>query len=469
MTGFTHGHALVIGVGADLPTTIDDAEGLAQILRDPERCAYPADQVQVLTGPQATRAQVLAALDKLSHATDAQSTVIVYFSGHGYHVSANAGVGYYLMPFGYDKDLLAQTAISGSEFTSRLRAIPAQKLLLLLDCCHAGGVGEISGGTLTKAPLPPEAQQMLAEGRGRVVIASSRENERSYAGHPYSAFTLALIEVLCGTGVAKQDGYTRVADLALHTRQMVPGRTQDKQHPILHFEQADNFALAYYAGGASQPKALPFTNPPQIEPEPGVMDRERLQQQQRVSGAGAVGVMGNLRNSPIIAGSGNTNTSTGDISGVSGQVAVGSQIAQASGGSSAHVESSHSVFDQRGQRVKGNQYNAARDMTVGREGRATPPPRLSDTRLAQVIQRTIEQHGVDDLLFALGSHTSSAPDAATLGTDPATQARNLVTAVRSQHQRSALLEALLDLDEQTLGTPEEQAAWRAWAREMDGK
>jgi hypothetical protein len=81
-----------------------------------------------------------------------------------------------------------------------------------------------------------------------------------------------------------------VADLALHTRQMVPGRTHDKQHPVLHFEQADNFVLAYYAGGAAQPKALPFTVEPRIEPEPGTLDSLRLQQ--NISGAGAVGIGG---------------------------------------------------------------------------------------------------------------------------------------------------------------------------------
>jgi uncharacterized protein YggL (DUF469 family) len=49
----------------------------------------------------------------------------------------------------------------------------------------------------------------------------------------------------------------------------VPGRTKDRQHPILHFEHADNFVLAYYASGDTQPKGLPFAGEPEIEPEPG--------------------------------------------------------------------------------------------------------------------------------------------------------------------------------------------------------
>ncbi len=299
---FTSGHALLIGVGGtDLPDTVTDAQGLAGILKDPERCAYPPAQVHLLTGAQAGRAAVLTALEALVQATDAQSTVLVYFSGHGYRVSGSSEATYYLLPHGYDTANLDQTAISGDEFTTRLRALPAQKLLLLLDCCHAGGIGaaKAPGLTLTKAPLPPEALTLLHEGRGRVLVASSQEEELSFAGKPYSAFTSALIEALCGVGVAKKDGYVRVADLALHTREVVPERTQKLQHPILHFEQADNFVLAYYAGGDPQPKGVPF----EVAPQNALDEEERaalmtqlkqhrrnlrtLQQQAAIYGIGA--------------------------------------------------------------------------------------------------------------------------------------------------------------------------------------
>jgi serine/threonine protein kinase len=265
------GHALIIGIGADLSNTVTDAVGLQKILQDPSRCAYPPQQVHLLTAANAHREHILAALDQLAQTTDAQSTVIVYFSGHGYRVMTPTGDSYYLLSYGYDMNRLPQTAISGATFTARLQAIPAQKLLVLLDCCHAGGIDipKTPGLRLTKSPMPPEALTLLAEGRGRVLVASSRERELSFAGRPYSAFTLALMEALSGIGVAKQDGYVRVADLALHAREVVPTRTRGQQHPMLHFEQADNFVLAYYAGGDTQPKGLPFTDTPEIEPTPG--------------------------------------------------------------------------------------------------------------------------------------------------------------------------------------------------------
>jgi hypothetical protein len=66
---FEQGHACVIGVGGDLPSTVDDAKGFAKILKDPERCAYPESQVQVLTGEQASRANIITALETLASTT----------------------------------------------------------------------------------------------------------------------------------------------------------------------------------------------------------------------------------------------------------------------------------------------------------------------------------------------------------------------------------------------------------------
>lgn len=272
MAMLEHGHALVIGVGGDLPGTVGDAEALADILRAPDRCGYPSDQVTLLTDSAAARDGILDALDTLAQSASCQSTVVVYFSGHGYRVSSAMGSTYFLLPHDYDLLDLAGTGINGGEFTEKLRAIAAQKLLVLVDCCRAGGIGDPKspGLTFVKSPMPPEAETILAEGEGRVVIASSREDELSYAGTPYSAFTVALLESFSGKEVDQKDGYVRVSDLVLHAREVVPRRTGGKQHPTIKFHQADNFAVAYYAGGAKEPQPLSFPLDPETAavPEP---------------------------------------------------------------------------------------------------------------------------------------------------------------------------------------------------------
>jgi uncharacterized caspase-like protein len=263
---FTDGHALIVGVGADLPCTINDAEELAKILTDDARCAYPSKQVRLLTSERANRGSVLSALDELAKVTDAKSTVVIFFSGHGREVATIHGESYYLMTYGYNKNHLSKTAINEMELTKSLKAIPAQKVLVLLDCCHAGGMVEMNEGEFVKSPIPPEVLNLLGKGTGYAFIASSQADEKSlcFPNSRCSAFTGALIEALCGhgKGVAKKDGFVRVGDLAMHTSSRVSQLTGDKQHPILHWE-GDNFRIAYYAAGDPQPKELPF----QLEPE----------------------------------------------------------------------------------------------------------------------------------------------------------------------------------------------------------
>lgn len=283
---FDQGYALVVGVGGDLPFTVNDAIGLAGILQDPERCAYPLkDHVLLLTGEGATRGKIRSSFKKLASLTNEDSTVVVYFSGHGYRATSKGKESYYLMPYGYDTEKLGKTAVSGGEFADHLRAIKAQKLLLLLDCCHAGGVGltktpggevvKAPGGVeMVKAPMPSEALALLREGEGRALIASSRADEESLAGKPYSVFTAALIEGLCGAGAAVKDGLVRVSDLALYTHQASAERSGGQQHPVLNYEKADNFAVAFYAGGDVEPKSPPLdvvTTVP--EPKPGAFNR----------------------------------------------------------------------------------------------------------------------------------------------------------------------------------------------------
>lgn len=251
-THFSGGHAVVIGVGADLQVTIDDAGAIADQLCDSTRCAYKVDHVRVLTDQNARRGHILSALDWLISETGESDTAIIYFSGHGIELP-----DFYLVPFGFDSNNLPSTAIAGKELTERLRAIKAQKLLVLLDCCHAGGQAEAKG--FNPAPLSPTTLADLANGTGRVIIASSRKDEKSWTGKPYSQFTMAILEGMSGYGAFERDGYARVLDLALYVGRVVPDRTNDTQHPIIKVSDLrDNFAIAWYAGGLQTPKTLPW-------------------------------------------------------------------------------------------------------------------------------------------------------------------------------------------------------------------
>lgn len=251
---FRDAYALAIGVGGDLPVTAEDAKAVAAILGDADRCAIPADNIEVLTDWTATRAGIVEALMGLAGKAKADDVVTVYFSGHGGMLPAAPGHRF-LVP--RDRDLL-----DGEKFTELLRTIPAHRLLVLLDCCYAGGVHtdrSAKAPDIKSVPVPFDVDKLrLREGSGTVVLSSSRSDEVSLPGTPYSIFTQVLIEALCGAGAAQHDGYVRWADLAMYLAQWVPALTNDSQHPQLDLkEPADNYPVAYYAAGSKALREMP--------------------------------------------------------------------------------------------------------------------------------------------------------------------------------------------------------------------
>jgi hypothetical protein len=256
---FNRGHALVVGVGGNLPCTVADAKGVGGILVDPARCAYRPENVCVLTGGEATGQRIREELKRLAEAIAAgerQSTAIVYFSGHGLRIEQS----FYLIPSDFDYRDPNGTALSGADLTGLLTEIRSERFLLLLDCCHAGQaqLPKMKGVQPVEQALSPEIREVFASKRGRALIASSTGEEVSWAGSPYSAFTYSLLEALCGMGNSKRDGFVRVGDLVTHVSQKVPVKTNDLQHPTFDFVEADNFEVAYYAAGALKEKLPPF-------------------------------------------------------------------------------------------------------------------------------------------------------------------------------------------------------------------
>ncbi|NJN67908.1 MAG: caspase family protein [Chloroflexaceae bacterium] len=151
---FPHGHALIIGVGTyqheprlNVPATTADAQAVAEVLRDPRCCGYPAEQVTLLTDGQATRAAILAALDHLPY-TSKTDTLLLFSSGHGHYSSDGT---YHLTT--HDTRLaggkvVVGTAISQAELLERLRATPAERVLLLFNACRERQVAFVGPGPL---------------------------------------------------------------------------------------------------------------------------------------------------------------------------------------------------------------------------------------------------------------------------------------------------------------------------------
>lgn len=284
---FSNGYGLIIGVGADLPVTVKDATALHKVLVDKSRAAYPSEQVELVTKEAADREGILGAFDRLISQVnkDPESTVIIYYSGHGAKLERlGQPPDYFLVPHGYDPSRL-ETLVTGHEFTSKIEAINARKLVVLLDCCHAGGIPALkaTGETLIKSPLPPDLLNVLEAGSGRVVVTSSRESEYSYTGTPYSIFTTCLLEALEGKAAVNQDGFARILDVLIYLFNQVPVRAAGPQHPFVKkvLDLGDNFPLCYYAGGSKQ---LPDHGVKPTPPADVLIDKLTVGQRRRLEG-----------------------------------------------------------------------------------------------------------------------------------------------------------------------------------------
>jgi hypothetical protein len=229
-----------------------DAQDIAAVLRDPACCGYPPAAVKTLLDGEATRAAILAALDALAHDTGEASTVFIYYSGHGARAASAAGTSsYYLVPVdatAASHDELEQTAISNAELSARLRAIPAGRLTVVLDCCRAADLAD---------PRLAEAVAPLAQGRGRAVLAASRATGSAFEmpGQRDSAMTGCLLEGLRGaaSGVG---GVIRICDLFHYVQQKVAAQPVD-QHPVFKAELEENYPIAALRGGAALAFAVP--------------------------------------------------------------------------------------------------------------------------------------------------------------------------------------------------------------------
>jgi uncharacterized caspase-like protein len=182
-------HALVIGI-ADYrqisplpPTVLHDAQEIRNLLVEPSYCGYPSDNVKLLLNEGATQAAIRQALTDLATRSGPDSTVFFYISSHGGRIDSGPYAGEYLLPVDVvyaAGESVAETAISGAEFTEALRAITAGKVVVVFDCCHAGGIGQPKDATVPVVKALPESYyDLLKEGRGRVILASSRSTEFS--------------------------------------------------------------------------------------------------------------------------------------------------------------------------------------------------------------------------------------------------------------------------------------------------
>ena len=279
---FDHGYALLIGINANnvpqwaLPNVEKDIASLQRVLINPDRCAYRSENVKMLKGPDATRQGILDALTWLKErirADSDRSTTVIYYSGHGWRNDKTNPPSYHLIPFDVREDRLLSTALRVEDLAEAIDALKPERLLVILDCCHAGGMDikdlPMRPERVVPAAPPPDlliegkaaatsigdkGLEQLETGAGRAILCSSRGEQRSYmrVDGKMSIFTYHLIEAL--TGHAQPQGGASevlVSDVLSHVYRHVPTSAQAQ---VGKEQQPDgrltgNFPIALVLGG----------------------------------------------------------------------------------------------------------------------------------------------------------------------------------------------------------------------------
>lgn len=262
-TGYPQGHALLIGVAnyqkiSSLPAAVlNDANDIAATLSSPTYCAYAPVNVVTLLDADATRAAVLKGLEELSARVGPDDTACVFFSGHGGIVGSPGNEDSILLTVDSDLDDIERTSISSDEFAAALVQVKAERLLVFIDACHAGGAvisKDFANGEVheLKSGYTQNTFAKLAVGSGRALMASCRASEVSAVlrGARNSVFTTALLAGLRGAADKSSSGLIKVFDLFNYVSEEVPRLIQEGQHPIFKADNIEvNFPVALSQGG----------------------------------------------------------------------------------------------------------------------------------------------------------------------------------------------------------------------------
>jgi small nuclear ribonucleoprotein (snRNP)-like protein/transcription initiation factor TFIIIB Brf1 subunit/transcription initiation factor TFIIB len=250
--------ALIIGVGGDLPYSVQDAKNLYASFTNKNLIGYPKKNVIVLTEKQATHDGILKAFDKLKKLTNKDSTIILYYSGHGGQFGKEHK--FFLQPNDMTEKNWESTWITADVLKDKINALPSSRLVLFLDCCHAEGM--IQAGIEGFYGMA----QKLNDDHGIWVMASCQDDQLSWGVDDESIFTKCLLEVLSGKHKHPfMDPEVSMMDVVEYIFDEVPKRAASVvdendnpcvQTPFFKTQMSENLVLSYFPKNVENNEAI---------------------------------------------------------------------------------------------------------------------------------------------------------------------------------------------------------------------
>ena len=182
-----------------LKTAVGDAVAVAQVLKKDY-----GFKVTLLTN--ATRAQMLAAMNQLRQTLTWDDNLLIYYAGHG-SFDASGDEGYWLPVDAKPQD--PTNWISNADITTMLKAIQARHIIVVADSCYSGS---LSRSAFTDIRDTKYLERIVQKKARTVMTSGGMEPVADAGGAGHSVFASAFLSVLdSNTGIMDaQTFYERV-------------------------------------------------------------------------------------------------------------------------------------------------------------------------------------------------------------------------------------------------------------------
>ncbi len=226
----------------------NDAKAFMDFLRSPQGGGFKPASTLLLIDDQATTRNIRSGLYTFLKQAGKDDLVFIYFAGHGAPELGRPD-NLYLITYDTDPEELAATAFPMWDMETALkRYIVAERVVIIADACHSGGIGgkaglrNVGSGNLINTYLA----NLNRTKPGRAIITASEANELSreskkWGGH--GVFTYFLLRGLKGEADVDRNGIITIAEVFKYVYNKVRRATNSQQHPNIQGKFDRNLPL----------------------------------------------------------------------------------------------------------------------------------------------------------------------------------------------------------------------------------
>jgi hypothetical protein len=228
---------VVVGVAAyrhipGLNYTDDDGYRMYAFYKSPEGGSLPDGQIRVLIDEDATRSNVMQAMNGVYSGATERDAIVFYFSGHGTRSA-------FLMQEYNGAQADRRGILMHQEIQAIFDRSPARYKYVLADACHSGAWAQQAAGGDAEGAYYRAFERA---GGGTVLLLSSMGDEYSIesSGVRQGVFSHYLIRGLKGEADANNDRTVSIIELFDFVETRVSESTNRRQTPVLSGDYQSN-------------------------------------------------------------------------------------------------------------------------------------------------------------------------------------------------------------------------------------